>query len=129
MTDTLGDLLARIRNGYLARKGEVSAPSSKLKEAVARILMQEGYIEEVSVEEASPAKILKMKLKYINGQPVVNQVRRLSKPGLRRYSPAAKIPRVLGGYGVVLVSTSQGIMTDKQAKAKGFGGELLCSIW
>lgn len=129
MTDTLGDLLTRIRNGYLARKQVVTAPHSKLKEAVARLLEAEGYVAEVSVEDTKPARTLKIGLKYVNGQPVVNEIRRLSKPGLRRYSTVQKIPRILGGYGITIVSTSSGIMTDKQAKAKGFGGELLCSIW
>lgn len=129
MTDTLGDFLTRIRNGYLARKQVITAPHSKLKEAVARLLEAEGYVGEISVEDTKPARTLKVTLKYVNGQPVVNEIRRLSKPGLRRYSPASKVPRILGGYGVTILSTSSGVMTDKQAKAKGFGGELLCSIW
>lgn len=129
MTDTLGDLLTRIRNGYLARKQVITAPHSKLKEAVARLLEAEGYVAEVSVEDTKPARTLKIALKYVNGQPVVNEIRRLSKPGLRRYASVQKLPRVLGGYGMTILSTSSGIMSDKQAKAKGFGGELLCSIW
>lgn len=129
MTDTLGDLLTRIRNGYLARKQVITAPHSKLKEAVARLLEVEGYVAEVTVEDTKPARTLKIVLKYVNGQPVVNEIRRLSKPGLRRYASVQKLPRVLGGYGIIVLSTSSGIMSDKQAKAKGFGGELLCSIW
>ncbi len=132
MTDPIADMLTRIHNGYLAHKGEVSIPYSKLKESIAQLLKKEGYVTEVEIKADEDNAILKnivVGLRYVGKQPAMTGVKRLSKPGLRKYIAAKKIPKSLGGYGVTIVSTSAGILGDKEARAKGVGGELLCSIW
>lgn len=129
MTDPIADMLARIKNGYMARKASVLVPSSKMKESIAQLLLAEGYIQEIDTIQEPPATFLKLTLKYVEGDPVVTHIKRISKPGLRLYTRADKIPRAMSGYGLTLVSTSQGILTDKEARKRGIGGELLCSIW
>lgn len=130
MTDPIADMITRLNNGYLARKQEVVAPYSKVKEAMAKLLVREQYLESTAVDDKESAKkTLVMKLRYIDKKPALTGVKRLSKPGLRRYTSAHKIPRSLGGYGVTIVSTSLGVLSDKEARAKKVGGELLCSIW
>ena len=128
MTDPIADMLARIRNAHRALMPVVEVPHSKLKESIANILKKEGYVENVSVE-GSPIKKLKLKLKYEGKRGIIEGLRRVSSPGLRRYVGATDIPRVRGGLGTAIISTSRGIMTGTQARRSNLGGELLCYIW
>ena len=128
MTDPISDMLARIRNAQNALLKTVPITHSRMKESIATILKREGYIAEVVVE-GSPRKTLKLTLKYVGKKGVIEGLRRISKPGLRRYVGADKIPPVLGSMGISIVSTSQGLMTGTQARRKNVGGELLCHIW
>ena len=132
MTDPVADMLTRIRNANLAMHDDVVMPSSKLKVELAKILKQEGYISEFSVAEADeqPGSILTIDLKYSpRRERVITGLRRISKPGLRVYSKAATAPRVLGGLGVAVLSSSRGLMTDTEARRRKLGGEVLCHIW
>ena len=129
ITDPLADLLTRIRNGQSANKPTVSMPSSKLKVSVCRVLKQEGYIEDFAVKESENNKsVLDVSLKYYQGQPVIESIQRVSKPGRRVYKGADDLPKVLGGFGVAIISTSSGLMTDKEAREVGHGGEVLCTV-
>jgi small subunit ribosomal protein S8 len=128
MTDPISDLLTRIRNASRAQLPEVEVSHSKGKESIARILKQEGYISDCSVEGNTRKKI-KLRLKYTNRTGVIAGLRRVSRPGLRRYVGATEIPRVLGGLGTAIVSTSKGVMTGQQARKENVGGELICFIW
>ncbi len=130
MTDPVGDMLTRLRNAILARKAEVSVPSSRLKERIAEILHEEGYLDGVSKEE-SPARNLIMKLRYGQSgrQNAIQELHRISKPGQRKYVGTQNVPRVRFGLGIAIVSTSQGLMTDRQARKLGIGGEILCEVW
>jgi len=127
MTDPIADMLTRIRNAHRALLPTVEMPHSKLKESIAHILKKEGYVTDVAVE-GSP-KTIKMKLKYDGRKGVIEGLRRVSTPGLRRYVGATDIPRVRGGLGTAIISTSQGLMTGVQARKNNIGGELLCYIW
>jgi small subunit ribosomal protein S8 len=129
MTDPISNFITSIKNGLMARKETVTVPYSRLKEAVAHILAREGYLAEVAVDEASAFKQLVLTLKYVGKLPAVTDVRRLSKPGRRLYSPAHQIPKALGGYGITIISTNKGILTDKEARKMHVGGELLCQVW
>ena len=129
-TDKIADLLTRIRNAYLAKRKQVSAPYSRLKEEIVKILVEEKYLDNYQIEKDEAGfKQLVMTLKYIQGKPVLNQIKRISKPGLRIYTPSHKITPVLSGYGISLISTSKGLMTNKQAKKQNLGGEVLCELW
>jgi small subunit ribosomal protein S8 len=128
MTDPVADMLTRIRNAQSAAKAEVQMPSSKLKVAIGKVLKDEGYIEDYSVVESGSKASLTIALKYYQGKPVIEQIRRISKPGLRIYRAKDDLPSVLGGLGVAIVSTSKGVMTDRTAKANGLGGEVLCTV-
>lgn len=128
MTDPISDMLTRIRNAQTARKPAVSMPASKLKVAVARVLEAEGYVGAVSTEEQGAKRTLTVELKYFEDRPVIERIVRVSRPGLRVYKRAAEIPSVQGGLGVAIVSTSAGVMTDRQARAGGHGGEVLCIV-
>ena len=128
-TDPIADIIIRIKNAHLARHSTVELPFSKIKKAIAEILVEEGYLETVTVSEAGPFKTLVLKLRYVGRLPAINEVKRLSKPGRRLYAPANKLPRALGGYGITIISTSKGVMTDKKARKENVGGELLCQIW
>ena len=128
MTDPISDMLTRIRNANRAMLPQVHVPHSKLKESIAGILKSEGYVSDFTIESA-PFKTLKIKLKYTGRKPVIEGLRRVSRPGLRRYSGATEVPRVLGGLGTTILSTSQGLMTAVQARKKNVGGELLCIVW
>jgi small subunit ribosomal protein S8 len=128
MHDPISDMLARIRNANRALLPVVEMPHSKMKESIANILKREGYIHEVAVE-GKGIKTMKLKLKYQGKKSVIEGLRRVSSPGLRRYVGATDIPRVRGGLGVAVVSTSEGLMTGVQARKKNIGGELLCYIW
>jgi small subunit ribosomal protein S8 len=128
MTDPISDMLTRIRNANAALLPTVELPHSKLKESIAHILKREGYIAECQIE-GKPIKKIKLKLKYQGKKGVIEGLRRVSSPGLRRYVGASKIPRLLGGLGTSIVSTSQGLMTGTQARKQNLGGELLCYVW
>jgi len=128
MTDPISDMLTRIRNANRALLPTVQMPHSKMKESIAQILKREGYISDFAVEGKLP-KTMKMKLKYQGKKSVIEGLRRISSPGLRRYVGATDIPRVRGGLGVAVVSTSEGLMTGNQARKKNIGGELICYIW
>ncbi|HBO4738347.1 TPA: 30S ribosomal protein S8 [Pseudomonas aeruginosa] len=128
MQDPLADMLTRIRNAQMAEKTVVSMPSSKLKAAVAKVLKDEGYIADFQVSsEVKPQ--LSIELKYFEGKPVIEEVKRISRPGLRQYKSVEQLPKVRGGLGVSIVSTNKGVMTDRAARAAGVGGEVLCTVF
>ena len=128
MTDPIADLLTRVRNGQRAGKMEVIAPASKVKAEVLRVLKEEGYIADFEQTEVDGKPTLKIALKYYDGTPVIEELKRISRPGLRVYKGKDEIPNVLGGLGVAIVSTSKGVMTDRAARAAGEGGEVLCFV-
>jgi small subunit ribosomal protein S8 len=128
MTDPISDMLTRIRNAQRALLPTTDVPHSRLKENIAGVLKKEGYIQDFSVEGKFP-KAIKLKLKYVGKRSVIEGLRRVSSPGLRRYVGATEIPRVRGGLGTAIVSTSQGLMTGTQARKNNLGGELLCYVW
>lgn len=128
MQDTLADMFTRIRNGHMAEKQAVSMPSSKMKVSVAAVLKSEGYIADYAVEgEAKP--VLTVELKYFEGKPVIEEIKRVSRPGLRIYKSATELPKVSGGLGVAIISTNKGIMTDRAARAASVGGEVICTVF
>lgn len=129
MTDSIADMLSRIRNALMARKGEVMVPHSKLKEAIARILAESGYIESYRVEDVIPQKEIHIVLKYVGKIPAISTIRRVSRPGRRAYGKAQQLPKSLGGYGLTIISTNKGVMTDSQARKQNVGGELICQVW
>ena len=130
VNDPVGDMLTRVRNASRALKDEVAMPSSKLLENVARILKREGYIDGYSVEQGTYCKVLVVKLKYTNDRKqVITGIRRMSKPGRREYVPSTRLPKVLGGLGIAVLSTSRGVMTSKEASGHNVGGEVLCYVW
>lgn len=128
MTDPISDMLTRIRNGARALRPVVQIPHSKMKESIAHILKQEGYIADVNVE-GKILKTISVRLKYEGKKNVIEGLRRISKPGLRNYVGATEIPRVRGGMGVAVISTPEGVMTGVQARKKNLGGEVVCHIW
>ena len=129
VSDPIADMLTRIRNASQARHEDVLVPASRTKLAIARILKDEGFIEDFSEGRAGPRKEITIRLKYVGKVPVVSGLKRISKPGLRVYAAKTDIPRVLGGLGVVIVSTSHGIMTGQQARKGQLGGEILAYVW
>ncbi len=130
VTDPIADMLTRIRNALVAKHEAVDVPASNMKKSIAKILLDEGYIKSVEVADNGPQGLIKIGLKYdANEKGVVSGLRRISKPGLRVYAGKAEVPRVLGGLGVAIISTSQGVMTDREARAKNIGGEVLAYIW
>lgn len=128
MSDPIADMLIRIRNGQQAQKVSITMPSSKLKRAIAEVLKDEGYIENYAVNQQGTKAVLEIQLKYYAGAPVIDRLERVSRPGLRVYKAAKQIPNVMNGLGIVIVSTSKGLMTDRKARAAGLGGELLCLV-
>jgi small subunit ribosomal protein S8 len=128
MTDPIADMLTRIRNAQKARKVSVSMPASKVKESIAKVLQDEGYIGGYSTETDGAKQSLTIELKYFDGAPVIETIQRASRPGLRIYRGKEDLPKVLGGLGVTIVSTSAGVMSDRQAREKGIGGEVLCVV-
>ena len=129
MTDPIADMLTRIRNAQMRERTVVAMPMSKVKVAIARVLKDEGYIEGFKVSEEEAAKPqLEIALRYYAGRPVIEKIERVSKPGLRIYKGKDDIPRVMNGLGIAIVSTSQGVMTDRKARATGVGGEVLCIV-
>ena len=130
VSDPIADMLTRIRNAIMARHDSVPIPASKMKLAIARILKNEGFINDYEVLKDKPHRVIKIYLKYDDkNQPVLSGLERVSKPGLRVYAQRKEIPRVYGGVGIALVSTAQGVMTGQQAWRRGIGGELLCYVW
>ena len=128
MSDPLGDMLTRIRNGQRSQKASVAMPSSKVKVAIANVLKEEGYIEDFGVVTNGAKAELSIQLKYYAGRPVIESIDRVSRPGLRIYKGKDDIPVVMNGLGVAIVSTSNGVMTDRKARAAGIGGEVLCVV-
>ena len=127
MQDPIADMLTRIRNGQAANKVAINMPSSKLKVAMANVLAAEGYIESVKVLEGAKPE-LEITLKYFQGKPVVESIQRVSRPGLRIYKRKDELPKVMGGLGVAVISTSKGVMTDRAARQAGLGGEIICYV-
>ena len=128
MTDPIADLLTRIRNGQSSGKPEVKMPSSKVKLAITKVLKDEGYIEDFSTTDLDGKPTLAIQLKYYQGRPVIDRLERVSRPGLRVYKGKDDLPNILGGLGVAIVSTSKGVMSDRQARAAGHGGEVICIV-
>ena len=128
MTDPIADLLTRIRNGQSSGKTEVNVPASKVKLAIAKVLKDEGYIEDFAPTQLDGKPMLAVQLKYFQGRPVIDRLERVSRPGLRVYKGSTAIPQVQNGLGVAIVTTPQGVMTDRKARANGVGGEVLCYV-
>lgn len=128
MTDPIADFLTRIRNGQSSGKAEINAPTSKVKLAIAKVLKDEGYIESFTATDVEGKPTLAVQLKYYQGRPVIDRLERVSRPGLRVYKGKDEIPSILGGLGIAIVSTSKGVMTDRQARAAGHGGEVICIV-
>ncbi|BDQ04383.1 30S ribosomal protein S8 [Ignavibacterium sp.] len=129
VTDPIADFLTRIRNASKARLLRVDIPASKMKIQIAEILKTEKYIHDYTIIEDNKQNILRIQLKYRGGVPAISGLRRISKPGLRVYKPAEQLPRVLNGLGTAVISTSKGLLTDKQARSQSIGGEVICYIW
>ena len=130
MTDPIADMLTRLRNGNAAYHDDIAMPSSKIKVEIAKVLKQEGYIKDYAVERVEVGQLLKVELKYgPNRERTISGVRRISKPGLRVYAKKEALPRVLGGLGIAIISTSQGLVTDRHAHKAGIGGEVLAYVW
>jgi len=128
MTDPVADMLTRIRNAQQAKKSDVTMPSSKVKLSIANVLKNEGYIATYTVSDVDGKSVLSIALKYFEGKPVISKIDRVSRPGLRVYKSAKDLPKVIGGLGVAIVSTSKGVMADRKARELGQGGEVLCSV-
>jgi len=128
MSDPIADMLTRIRNAQAVEKASVVMPSSKLKVAIAKVLKDEGYVDEFAVTEQGGKSTLTIGLKYYAGRPVIERLERVSKPGLRVYKGRNEIPQVMNGLGVAIISTPQGLMTDRRARATGVGGEVICYV-
>jgi small subunit ribosomal protein S8 len=128
MSDPIADMLTRIRNGQSAGKKAIQQPSSKLKLSIAKVLKEEGYILDYSAETIGNHLVMTVDLKYYKGAPVIEEIKRISRPGLRIFKPKDELPKVLGGLGIAIVSTSSGVMTDRAARAKGHGGEIICTV-
>jgi small subunit ribosomal protein S8 len=129
MTDPIADMLTRVRGGVMARHTRVMIPASNMKIAIARILKEEGYIRDFEVIKDNPQGTIRVTLKYVEKRPVLNQIKRVSKPGLRVYTRRDAIPRVRGGLGTAIISTPQGLMTGRKAYQLGLGGEVVCYVW
>ncbi|HJT51126.1 MAG TPA: 30S ribosomal protein S8 [Nitrosospira sp.] len=128
MSDPIADMLTRIRNAQLSEKASVVMPASKLKAAIAQVLKDEGYVEDFVVHQSDGKPVLDISLKYYAGRPVIEKIERVSRPGLRIYKANDKLPRVMNGLGIAIVSTSKGVMTERKARANGVGGEVLCIV-
>jgi len=128
MSDPIADMLTRIRNAQLAEKLSVAMPSSRVKASIAQVLKDEGYIEEFKIRDEDGKPTLEIALKYYAGEPVIEKIERVSRPGLRIYKGRDDIPKIMNGLGIAIVSTSKGVMTDRKARATGIGGEVLCIV-
>jgi len=129
MNDPIADMIIRIKNALMARHETVVVPHSRLKEQISKILAETNYVESYRIEQKTPQSDIVFKLRYVGKIPAITDVKRVSKPGRRIYTTSSKIPRSLGGYGITIISTSRGIMTDKDARKQNVGGEVLCQIW
>ncbi len=127
--DPISDMLTRIRNSVAIRQESVEMPASKIKEAILAILKKEGYIADFKVKSKNGFSVIKVDLEYKNGESPIQHIERVSKPGLRIYTPATRIPRVLSGFGLIIISTPQGVMSGRNARKKGIGGEVICKVW
>lgn len=127
-TDPISDFLTRIRNGQMARKKQITSPSSTVKEAIAAVLKDEGYIADYSVSAEGNKKTIALALKYFDGKPVIERIERVSKPSLRVYKGKDELPKILGGLGIAIVSTPKGVVSDRKARAAGQGGEVICIV-
>lgn len=128
MSDPIADMLTRIRNAQLAKKNSVKMPSSNIKLSIANVLKDEGYISDFSISTDKNKNFLEISLKYYSSAPVIEQIKRISKPGLRIYKSSKNLPDIMSGLGIAIVSTSNGVMTERKARAAGIGGELLCVV-
>jgi small subunit ribosomal protein S8 len=128
MSDPISDMLTRIRNAQKSEKQSVAMPASKLKASIAKVLKDEGYIEDFAVRPNEGRPELEISLKYYAGRPVIEKIERISRPGLRVYKPSREVPKVMNGLGIAIVSTSKGVMTDRKARGMGVGGEVLCIV-
>jgi small subunit ribosomal protein S8 len=128
MSDPIADMLTRIRNAQLSEKQSVVMPTSKLKVSIAKVLKDEGYIDDFAVRDSAGKSQVEISLKYYAGRPVIEKIERISRPGLRIYKPSRDIPQVMNGLGIAIVSTSKGVMTDRKARGLGVGGEVLCIV-
>ena len=128
MSDPIADMLTRIRNGLTRNKVSVAMPSSGVKVAIAKVLKEEGFVDGFAVEEVDRKKTLSITLRYHDGEPVIEQLSRVSRPGRRMYCSASDMPRLNSGLGLIMISTSKGIMSDRQARSEGIGGEVICSV-
>lgn len=128
MNDPIADMLTRIRNAQMAEKTVVHMPASKLIKSIAQVLKDEGYINDFSIHEAGNKKSIEIRLKYYAGNPVIESIDRISKPGLRIYKSSSNLPNIMDGMGIAIISTSKGVMTDKNARLAGVGGEVLCVV-
>jgi len=128
MSDPISDMLTRIRNAQKSEKQSVAMPASKLKASIAKVLKDEGYIEDFAVRPNDGRPELEISLKYYAGRPVIEKIERISRPGLRVYKPSREVPKVMNGLGIAIVSTSKGVMTDRKARGMGVGGEVLCIV-
>jgi small subunit ribosomal protein S8 len=129
MQDPVADMLTRIRNGQMAEKKNITMPASKMKSAIAQVLVEEGYVSSFDAGEVDGKPALTIELKYFNGKPVIEVIKRISRPGLRIYKAANDLPSVNGGLGVAIISTNKGLMTDRAARALGVGGEIICNVF
>ena len=127
MSDPIADMLTRIRNGQSAAKTDVTMPASNMKQAIAKVLKDEGFIKDFAVTDDTKAEMT-VSLKYFEGKPVIESIKRISRPGLRIYKNKDELPKVLNGLGIAVVSTSKGVMTDREARANGVGGEIICLV-
>ena len=129
VTDPIADFLTRIRNAIKANKRKVEIPASRMKIGLAQILKDHRFIVDFQIEEDNKQNVLRLLLRYTNGNPAISGLKRISTPGLRVYAPKDKLPRVLNGYGIAIISTPKGLLTDKQAKKESVGGEVICYVW
>ncbi len=129
MSDPIADFLTRIRNAQMAQLPNVSCPSSKIKEAISKVLQDEGYISGYAIKEEGGKPTINVELKYFQGKPVIEEIKRVSRPGLRAYKGKEDIPKNRAGLGIAIMSTNKGLMTDRQAEAAGIGGEVLCTVF
>ena len=129
VNDPVGDMIAQIKNASMAKNERVELPHSRMKEVVAAVLVAQGYLASLETTGEAPKRTLRLGIKYHHGEPAIRDIKRISKPGLRWYVPSNKIPNVVGGMGIAIVSTSQGVMTGNEARKLGIGGEVLCTVW
>ncbi|MBL7998087.1 MAG: 30S ribosomal protein S8 [Candidatus Kapabacteria bacterium] len=129
VSDSIGDFLTRLRNGLKAKHKTVDVPASKMKMAIAAILKDQGFINDYEYVKEGPQGYIRVKLRYFQGKPAIREIKRVSRPGIRKYAAADELPKVYNGLGIAVISTSHGVMTDKQARKDNVGGEVICTVW